>query len=93
MSSPYVNATKVKKGQIYRAKSAKTRGGFRYVQIQRVYHSALALATATCREVSKSGKDLHPDHIGPTGEEIATSFDSCLDTDDTMHTAYEYVRG
>ena len=90
--SPYANAVKAKKGQIYRAKSAKTRGGFRYVQIQRVYHPALALATATCREVSKSGRDLRPDYVHD-GTDLSTSFDHTCDNDGTFGPLYEYVRG
>lgn len=79
------------RGQLWRAPSPKTRGGFRYVSILRVYKPALAIWTATAREVSKSGRDVRPDHLGPTGEEISTSFDIGLNPDHTMPVQYELI--
>ena len=78
-----------RRGQIWKAASPKTRSGFRYVRIDRVYRPDLALHTATVREVSKAGKDLKPDYVHD-GVEVSTSFDIGLGSDGLMPSGYSF---
>jgi hypothetical protein len=92
MSSPYLKNVMPKAGQIWKAPSKKTKSGFRFVQIRRVYRPSLALHTCVVREVSKTGRDLRPDHVHD-GVEVSNSFDHSCDSDGTFGFPFEYVRG
>ena len=90
MASPYLKNVMPKAGQVWKAPSKKTKGGFRYVKIVRVYRPALSLHTCTVREVSKAGRDLRQDYVHD-GIDISVSFDHTCDNDGTFGVPYELV--